>query len=336
MPLYFPSVGGGSGGDVTAAQGAAGTQAWLFNLTEVGSAPFGLGQSTKAGSLPVTLASDQGSLAVSVSNFPATQPVSGTVTVQQSTAANLLAQVSNNGTFPVQATLSAETTKVIGTVNQGTSPWVVGQSTYASLLGQMKVTDGTNFLPTMDIAARAGFQKLTDGTNSVTLNSTTYTSKFGLDVNLLGTLGTAFSTAGAVNVQGISAGTPINVAPQASTTGGYTPYFANAIKTGTSLAAVQVSSAAGKLAGLALLNTDAVPAFLQCYDTTSAVTVGTTTPTFVIPYLCNATAGNGAVDRIYFGDVGIGLANGFKVAATTTATSSTASANGLTGSIFFK
>lgn len=30
-----------------------------------------------------------------------------------------------SGTFAVQATLAAETTKVIGTVNQGTSPWVV-------------------------------------------------------------------------------------------------------------------------------------------------------------------------------------------------------------------
>ncbi len=33
--------------------------------------------------------------------------------------------VDNAGTFAVQATLAAETTKVIGTVNQGTSPWVV-------------------------------------------------------------------------------------------------------------------------------------------------------------------------------------------------------------------
>ena len=33
--------------------------------------------------------------------------------------------VTNAGTFAVQATLANETTKVIGTVNQGTSPWVV-------------------------------------------------------------------------------------------------------------------------------------------------------------------------------------------------------------------
>lgn len=40
---------------------------------------------------------------------------------------------SDNTAFSVNATLSAETTKVIGTVNQGTSPWVVGQSTAANL-----------------------------------------------------------------------------------------------------------------------------------------------------------------------------------------------------------
>src|SRR5207247_100331 len=33
--------------------------------------------------------------------------------------------VTNAGTFATQSTLAAETTKVIGTVNQGTSPWVI-------------------------------------------------------------------------------------------------------------------------------------------------------------------------------------------------------------------
>lgn len=47
-------------------------------------------------------------------------PVSGTVAFSNSTIA-----VTNAGVFVVQATLAAETTKVIGTVNQGTSPWVI-------------------------------------------------------------------------------------------------------------------------------------------------------------------------------------------------------------------
>ena len=48
----------------------------------------------------------------------------GVVTIQ-GIASMTPVVVSNGGTFAVQATLSAETTKVIGTVNQGTSPWVV-------------------------------------------------------------------------------------------------------------------------------------------------------------------------------------------------------------------
>ena len=38
--------------------------------------------------------------------------------------------------------------------------------------------------------------------NKLTTNSTTFTSKFGLDANLLGTLGTAFTTAGFVDIKG--------------------------------------------------------------------------------------------------------------------------------------
>lgn len=71
--------------------------------------------------------------------------------------------VTNAGTFAVQsaATLSAETTKVIGTV---------------------RTADGAG--------------------NLYTTNSSTYTAKFAQDGNLLGTLGTAFSTAGKVDVKG--------------------------------------------------------------------------------------------------------------------------------------
>lgn len=68
---------------------------------------------------------------------------------------------SDNTAFPVNATLSAETTKVIGVT---------------------RTADGAG--------------------NLLTTNSTTYTAKFGLDGNLLGTLGTAFSTAGKVDVKG--------------------------------------------------------------------------------------------------------------------------------------
>ena len=50
------------------------------SLTSIDGKTPALGQAVKAASVPVTLASDQGNTPVSVANFPATQPVSGTVT----------------------------------------------------------------------------------------------------------------------------------------------------------------------------------------------------------------------------------------------------------------
>lgn len=52
--------------------------------------------------------------------------------------------VVGTGTFVVQATLAAETTKVIGTVNQGTSPWVVAATLSA---------ETTKVIGTVNIAA---------------------------------------------------------------------------------------------------------------------------------------------------------------------------------------
>lgn len=85
--------------------------------------------------------------AVTGTFWQATQPISGTVTAntgltQPLTDTQLRATavpisvatipshaVTNAGTFATQATLAAETTKVIGTVNQGTSPWVTSNTT---------------------------------------------------------------------------------------------------------------------------------------------------------------------------------------------------------------
>lgn len=48
------------------------------NITEIGGSAIALGQTTKSASLPVTIASDQGSLAVTGTFWQTTQPVSGT------------------------------------------------------------------------------------------------------------------------------------------------------------------------------------------------------------------------------------------------------------------
>jgi hypothetical protein len=47
--------------------------------------------------------------------------------------------------------------------------WTVAQGTAAALSSAwpIKLTDGTNTMPTMDVASRAGFMKVTDGTNTM-------------------------------------------------------------------------------------------------------------------------------------------------------------------------
>lgn len=60
-----------------------------------------------------------------------------------------IGNIKNSGTFAVQATLTAETTKVIGTVNQGTSPWVTS--------GAVTVSSATAPVSTMNSStANAG------------------------------------------------------------------------------------------------------------------------------------------------------------------------------------
>lgn len=73
-------------GTVTANQGTPNATPWNENISEFGGTIVSLGQKVEASSIPVTIASDQSSLSVTVGNFPATQPVSGTVTANQGTA----------------------------------------------------------------------------------------------------------------------------------------------------------------------------------------------------------------------------------------------------------
>lgn len=94
----------------------------------------------------------------------------------------------------VTATLSAETTKVIGTVNIASSQTIA-------------VTNAGTFATQATLAAETtkviGTVRNADGAGNLwTSNSTTYTAKFAQDGNLLGTLGTAFTTAGKVDVKG--------------------------------------------------------------------------------------------------------------------------------------
>ncbi len=86
-----------------------------FNITQLGGAAVPIGGGLEATALRVTVATDStGVLSIDDNNGIIT--VDGTVAFSNTTIA-----VTNIGTFAVQATLTAETTKVIGTVNVAAS-----------------------------------------------------------------------------------------------------------------------------------------------------------------------------------------------------------------------
>lgn len=256
--------------------------AWPTELTDGTHGPAAVkGASTPAGvtdSALVVAISPNNSVAVTGTFFPATQPVSGTVAVTQSTSPwivqdnRFVRTVAQDGSgnvgvnvenFPANQTVSGGVTAQIldsGGVNKATvdsdgqlfvglpdvefslgitSPPTVPVS--ALLIGGQTADVSTTFAPlplavgggsvvvsepTLDscISGSKLAVKATDGDvfvrqttatnlktqantydgagNAVTSNSTTFSGKVGLDVNVLGTLGTAFSTAGKVDVKG--------------------------------------------------------------------------------------------------------------------------------------
>ncbi len=158
--------------------------------------------------------------------------------------------------------------------------------------------------------------------------------------------GQVAGTATAVNTGTASAGTqrvvlatdqpaltnsqPVNLAP--STSGGWS------VSSQTNLTTTAtVSGAVAKFGGYMFLNLNATPAYIQVFNlaTSGAVTLGTTTPTFVVPIPANSTAANGAGANLELTN-GIAMSTGIQVAATTTATGATTVTTGLTGFVLFK
>lgn len=307
----------------------------------------------------------------------------GTVTVTATNLSTNLAQVAgtttsvNNGAVDAgtqRVTLANNSTGVIATVaavTAITNALPVG----ANVIGKVSIdqtTPGTTNLValTAETTKVIGVVRNADGAGSLwTSNSTTFTAKFAQDSNLLGTLGTAFSTAGKVDVKGAdgdvfvrqatasnlnatvvgtgtlavqnTAATPagtnaigtVNLSP--TTSGGWTGYAlggANAALTTTQT----VSAAAGKFGGyMTLINLNSSPAYIQVFDTTGAVTLGTTPPTYIIAIPSNSTAANGVGANMELSN-GLAIANGIKIAATTTSNGSSTVATGVTGTILYK
>ena len=128
--------------------------------------------------------------------------------------------------------------------------------------------------------------------NALTSNSTTYTAKKALDANMLGTLGTAFSTAGKIDVKGADGDVFVRQATAANlnmtatqggtwtsvlnvaTSGGSTPYHI-VVSSGTN--GTNVKASAGQVYDGFISNSGSTAVYFRLYDSSSSPTVGTTT-----------------------------------------------------------
>lgn len=163
---------------------------------------------TGTGSQRVTIASDQTAFSVNATLSAETTKVIGTVNI----AASQTIAVTNTGTFAVQATpVTQADTFMLGGVNikeiNAVTPLMGNGVTGTGSLRVTIASDNTAFSVNATLSAETtkviGVVRNADGAGNLwTSNSTTYTAKFGQDVNLLGTLGTAFSTAGKVDIKG--------------------------------------------------------------------------------------------------------------------------------------
>ena len=166
------------------------------DLEQVGGTAISLGQKTSALSIPVVLASDQSPISVYVSDFPAT------VTVVQPLGSNLHVDIDNFPAIqPVSGTVS---------VTQGTSPWVdnitqfgsnpVVTGTGASGLGIPRVTvsNDSNIL-----ATQSGTWNINNISGTISLPTGAATSANQTTANTtLSTIATNTTNAGTPTVSG--------------------------------------------------------------------------------------------------------------------------------------
>jgi hypothetical protein len=174
------------------------TAAEIGNAT--GAADFNAGNAS-AQTLRVVVASNQAAIPASQSGTWTVQPgntanttawkVDGSGVTQPVSAASLplptgaataakqpalgTAGSASADVISVQGVASMTALKVDGSaVTQPVSGTVTGNQGTAAVLASawpIKLTDGTNTAPTMDVAARAGFHKVTDGTNTVAVKA---------------------------------------------------------------------------------------------------------------------------------------------------------------------
>lgn len=202
-----------------------------------------LGQALASGSVPVVLTAAQVSTLTppaAITGF-ATEATLGSVKTAVETIDNAVSGAGFNITqlgganVPIGAGLEATAVRVT-LPTDGTGLVTVKQSTASNLLATVNNRDGAG--------------------NALTSNSTTYTAKFAQDANVLGTLGTAFSTPGKVDVKGadgdvfVRQSTATNLKTQAenyqggTAVGAANPLQVSLANTGANATAVKVDGSA--------------------------------------------------------------------------------------------
>src|ERR1035437_9282995 len=158
------------------------------------------------GIVPVTGTFWQATQPVSGTFWQATQPISGAISftapqhvINYASTAVIGHVITDSGSV-TNATLSAETTKVIGTVNQGTSPWVVSLAS-TTITGNVTVIQptGTNLHTVIDSGTLTAVTAIT---NALPAGSNTIGK-----VDILGNTGATLDaavTAGAAPTNGLA------------------------------------------------------------------------------------------------------------------------------------
>jgi hypothetical protein len=227
---------------------------------------------------------EQGTVPVTGTFWQATQPISGAVSF---TAPQ---HVITDATSVTNATLSAETTKVIGTVNQGTSPWVVSMAS-TTITGSVAVT-GTFWQATQPVSGTF-WQATQPVSGTVAFSNTT------IAVTNAGTFAVQAAQSGTWNigtVTTVSAVTAItNALPAGTNTIGKVDILGNAGGILDTAKGTQASTAvgvqdlkdAGRNARVFMLDaytaapaTEAMASVVQWYGN---VAVGTTVSPAVVP-----------------------------------------------------
>jgi hypothetical protein len=123
------------------------------NIIQVGGAAITLGQNLMANSLPVTIASNQSTLNVAVTNFPATQPVSGTVTALQGTSPWVV-----SGTTTISGPVA---------VTQDTIPWSDNIAQYGGVATSLGQKVSASSVPVVIASDQSAINVVTSGTSTV-------------------------------------------------------------------------------------------------------------------------------------------------------------------------